>query len=69
MDHTLKARTYCIYAFGSVICIQHGIKRVLWVTKLLNVFDLVKTPCITSMAVKRFLLITGWERLLEVRPN
>ena len=25
---TVRARTYCIYAFRSVVCMQHGIEKV-----------------------------------------
>ena len=60
----VRATTYCVYAFWSAVCIQHSIKKVLQVTKPLNVRGEVKTSCITSMAVKSFLLLTGWERLL-----
>ena len=36
-NHTIRARPYCIYAFRSGVCMQHGIKKV---TKLLNaLFD------------------------------
>ena len=42
------ARTCCIYAFRSVVCIQHSIKKVLRVTNSLNALDEVQTPCITN---------------------
>ena len=61
---TVRARTYCISAFQglSARSTQHSIKKVLRVTKPLNVFD--ETPCITGRAVKSFPQLTGWERLL-----
>ena len=34
--HTVRAGSYRVYAFRSVACVQHGIKKVLWVTQLLN---------------------------------
>ena len=62
--HTVRARTNGIYAFWSAACIQHSIKKMLQVTKPLDVLDEVKTPCITGMAAKSFTPLTGWERLL-----
>ena len=50
-NKTVRVRTYCIYAFRSFVCQQHSIKKVLRVTKPLNIPDEVKTPCNTSMAV------------------
>ena len=45
----------------------YGIKKVLRVTKLLNVLDEVRKPYITAMAVKSLLPFPGWESLLGVR--
>ena len=39
---TVRARTYCIHAFRSVVCIQHGIRKLLRAAKPLNVFDEAK---------------------------
>ena len=49
--------------FWSVVCIHQGIKKMLQLTKPLNVLDEVKTPSITQLAVKSFPPLTGWERL------
>ena len=42
---TVRPRTCFIYAFRSVVCLQHGIKQVLRVTKPLKVPDEITTPC------------------------
>ena len=46
---TVRATTYCIHAFGSAVCKQHGIKKLLWVTMPLNVLDVVQSPCLTDV--------------------
>ena len=39
---TVRTRAYCISAFPPFVCIQHGIKKVLQVTKPLNALDEVE---------------------------
>ena len=64
---TDRARTYSSYGLRRVVCIQHGIKKRLRVTKLLHILDEGKTPCNTGVAVKSFPPRTHWGILL--RPS
>ena len=40
--HTVRARTHYLFSFQLVVSIQHGIKKALRLTKLLNSFDGIK---------------------------
>ena len=64
-----ERQPHAFMLFRNVAHIQHGIKKVLQGTKPHSVLDEVKTPCVTSMAIKSFPRLTDWERLPGVRPN
>ena len=55
---TVGARTPSISALGTAVC-MHGIRRVLRVTKPLDVLHEVNTRCGAGMAVKSFPPLTG----------